>query len=139
MSQVETNKLLVREFFEAMNRGDVDAIVNAYADDGYVHTMGNTLISGRAGKQQIQDSCSRIFEVFPAGIKFDIQGMTAEGERVAVEATSEGAHVSGQVYRNEYHFLFEFDCGKLKKLKVYMDTERVTDVLCGGQRPEAEV
>ena len=139
MGQVETNKSLVREFFEAMNRGDVDAIVNAYADDGYVHTMGNTLISGRAGKQQIQDSCSRIFEVFPVGIKFDIQGMTAEGERVAVEATSEGAHVSGQVYRNEYHFLFEFDCGKLKKLKEYMDTERVTDVLCGGQRPEAEV
>lgn len=139
MSQVEANKNRVRAFFEAMNRGDVDAIVNAYADDGYVQTMGSTLISGRAGKQQIQDSCSRIFEVFPSGIKFDIQGMTAEGERVAVEATSEGAHVSGLVYRNEYHFLFEFDRGKLKKLKEYMDTEQVTDVLCAGQRPAAAV
>lgn len=139
MSQLETNKTLVREFFAAMNRGDVDAIVNAYADDGYLHTMGHTLISGRAGRHQIQESSGRIFEVFPAGIKFAIRGMTAEAERVAVEASSEGVHVSGQVYRNEYHFLFEFDCGKLKKLTEYMDTERVTDVLCGGQRPETEV
>ena len=139
MSQVETNKALVFEFFAAMNRGDVDAIVNAYAEDGYVETMGNTLISGKAGKQQIRESSSRIFEVFPAGIKFDIHGITAEAGRVAVEASSEGDHVSGQVYRNQYHFLFEFAGGKLKSLKEYMDTERITEVLCGGQRPEAEI
>ena len=48
---------------------------------------------------------------------------------------SEGEHVSGQTYSNEYHFLFEFSGGKLRRLKEYMDTERVTDVLCGGQRP----
>ena len=55
---------------------------------------------------------------------------------MAVEAESRGDHVSGQVYNNLYHFLFEFDdAGKLKVLKEYMDTERVTEVLCGGQRP----
>lgn len=139
MNQVEANKALVLEFFAAMNRGDVDAIVNAYADDGYLETMGNTLISGTAGKQQIRESSSRIFEVFPAGISFDIHTMTAEAGRVAVEASSEGAHVSGQVYRNQYHFLFELEGGKVKKLKEYMDTERVTEVLCGGQRPAAEI
>jgi ketosteroid isomerase-like protein len=62
----------------------------------------------------------------------------AEGDKVAVEAVSEGQHVSGQTYSNEYHFLFEFREGKLLKLKEYMDTERVTDVLCGGQRPPCE-
>jgi hypothetical protein len=61
--------------------------------------------------------------------------MTAEGERVAVEAESKGEHVSGQLYNNLYHFLFEFRDGELLKLKEYMDTERVTDVLCGGARP----
>ena len=61
--------------------------------------------------------------------------MVAEGEKVAVEATCEGEHVSGQTYSNEYHFLFQFRDGKLVKLKEYMDTELVTDVLCGGQRP----
>jgi ketosteroid isomerase-like protein len=62
--------------------------------------------------------------------------MIAEGERVAVEAESLGNHASGQVYNNLYHFLFEFQDGQLLRLKEYMDTERVTDVLCGGARPE---
>ena len=129
------NKAIVRNFFAAMNKGDTDYIVNAYADDGQLQTMGNTLISGTFSKDQIQASAGGIFEVFPRGLRFDILAMTAEGDRVAVEATSEGEHVSGQTYSNEYHFLFEFSNGKLKTLKEYMDTERVTDVLCGGQRP----
>lgn len=37
-------------------------------------------------------------------------------------------------YQNQYHFLFRFRDGELVTLKEYMDTERVTDVLCGGQR-----
>jgi ketosteroid isomerase-like protein len=61
--------------------------------------------------------------------------MIAEGNKVAVEASSEGEHVSGLTYSNDYHFLFEFNDGKLLRLKEYMDTEQVTDVLCGGQRP----
>jgi ketosteroid isomerase-like protein len=131
----EANKAIVREFFEAMNSGDTDYIVNAYADDGCLQTMGGTLISGTFSKDQIQASAGGIFDVFPNGLRFDLVAMTAEGDRVAVEATSEGEHVSGQTYSNEYHFLFEFSNGKLKTLREYMDTERVTDVLCGGQRP----
>ena len=129
------NKAIVREFFAAMNSGDVDYIVNAYAQDGCLQTMGNTLISGVYAREQIAASAGGIFEVFPKGITFEIIDMIAEGDKVAVEATSEGEHVSGQTYSNEYHFLFEFEQGKLKRLKEYMDTERVTDVLCGGQRP----
>lgn len=133
--QTETNKAIVRRFFEAMNRGDVAAIVNAYAQDGCVQTMGNTLISGVFSREQIAAAAGGIFEVFPEGIRFTVLDMIAEGDKVAVEATSEGKHVSGATYSNEYHFLFEFRDGKLVRLKEYMDTERVTDVLCGGARP----
>jgi len=97
--------------------------------------MGDTLISGTFSKQDITSSVNGIFDVFPQGIKFSIDDMVAEGNKVAVEAKSAGEHVSGQTYCNEYHFLFEFVDGKLVKLKEYMDTELVTDVLCGGQRP----
>lgn len=135
MHNSESNKAIVTRFFDALNRGDVDAIVDAYAADGCVQTMGNTLISGIFNKEQIAASAGGIFDVFPEGLTFTLLAMVAEGNKVAVEATSEGMHVSGQVYRNEYHFLFEFRDGKLVKLKEYMDTERVTDVLCAGQRP----
>jgi uncharacterized protein len=129
------NKAIVTQFFDALNRGDVDFIVATYAADGCVQTMGNTLISGVFSREQIAASAGGIFDVFPKGLTFTPVSMVGEGDRVAVEATSEGEHISGQTYANEYHFLFEFRGGKLLRLKEYMDTERVTEVLCGGQRP----
>lgn len=135
MSDIEQNKAFVRAFFDALNAGDVDRIVAAYTDDGCVQTMGNTLISGIFSRDQIAASAGGIYDVFPEGLKFTISGMTAEGDRVAVEAESEGEHISGQTYSNQYHFLFELRDGKLQHLKEYMDTEMVTDVLCSGQRP----
>jgi uncharacterized protein len=137
MSLEARNKQRVREFFAILNRGDVAALVAAYAEDGCLETMGRTLISGRFTRQQIKDAAGQIFQVFPHGITFTVDAMTAEGERVAVEAHSRGQHVSGQMYTNEYHFLFVFRAGALVLLREYMDSERITDVLCGGQRPPA--
>ena len=135
MSNSDNNKMLVKDFFAAQNSGDVESVVNTYADVGYLQTMGNTLISGKASKAEIRAAVSGTYAVFPKGLKFTVLGMIAENEKVAVEAESEGEHLSGQTYTNEYHFLFEFKNGELIKLKEYMDTELVTDVLCGGQRP----
>jgi ketosteroid isomerase-like protein len=134
----DSNKIIVTQFFDALNRGDVAFIVDAYAADGCVQTMGNTLISGVFSRDQVAASAGGIFDVFPNGLTFTILNMVGEGDKVAVEATSVGEHISGQTYSNEYHFLFEFQSGKLIRLKEYMDTERVTDVLCGGQRPLSE-
>ena len=131
----DANKAFVLDFFDALNAGDVERVVNAYAADGCVETKGNTLISGSYPLDKIAAAVAAIFDVFPKGLRFTVTGMVAEGDKVAVEALSEGEHVSGRTYRNEYHFLFELREGKLKRLKEYMDTERISDVLCGGQRP----
>lgn len=135
MTNTQTNKAQVARFFEALNSGDIDTVVDIYADDGTVTTMGNTLISGTFGKEQIADAARRALEVFPDGLTFKVTDMVAEGNKVAVEAESEGEHVSGKIYSNEYHFLFEFRDGHLLRLREYMDTETITDVLCSGQRP----
>ena len=137
MTTEQRNKELVQAFFTALNKADSAALVNAYADDGRCVTMGNTLISGSYGKEQLSQYAAGILQVFPQGIRFTIQAMTAEGERVAVEAESEGMHVSGKPYSNQYHFLFRFRDGKVVEFKEYMDTERVTEILCGGQRRAA--
>jgi len=131
------NKQCVLDFFELMNRGDAEALADSYADGGEVQTKGHTLISGTYGKEQIRAFAGQIYDAFPNGIAFEIVSMTAEEDRVSVEAASKGNHVSGQLYTNEYHFLFEFADGKIRRLKEYMDTERATDILCGGQRPQA--
>ncbi|WP_036515988.1 nuclear transport factor 2 family protein [Nevskia soli] len=137
MTTEQRNREKVQAFFAALNQADSAAIVDAYAEDGRCVTTGNTLISGSYGKEQIAQYAAGILQVFPQGIRFTILGMTAEGERVAVEAESEGMHVSGRLYSNQYHFLFRFREGKVVEFKEYMDTERVTDILCGGQRRPA--
>ena len=137
MSIEQRNKELVRAFFEALNKADSAALLDAYAEDGRCVTMGNTLISGSYNKEQIAGYASGILQVFPKGVRFTIKGITAEGERVAVEADSEGLHVSGKLYTNQYHFLFRFRDGKVVEFKEYMDTERVTEILCGGQKRPA--
>lgn len=134
-AQTARNVAAVRAFFEAMNAGDVAGIVAAYADDGTLTTMGRTLISGTFDKAAITAAAGRIFEAFPQGIAFTIHAVTAEDDRVAVEASSCGMHVSGREYRNQYHFLARLRDGKITAWKEYCDTEVITDILCGGQRP----
>ena len=135
MDEAAANRQRTREFFAAMNRSDADAIADTYATDGRLRTMGNTLISGTYAPAQIREFARGILETFPAGLEFTITAITAEENRVAVEATSGGMHVSGAVYENFYHFLLTWENGELKEMKEYMDTEAVTEVLCGGLRP----
>lgn len=135
MADVATNKAIVRRFFEAMSAGDVPTMLDFYANDAELTTTGRTLISGRFTKADIASAADRIYDVFPSGITFEILAMTAEDDRVAVEATSSGAHVSGQHYANYYHFLLRLRDEKIVEMKEFMDTELVTDIICGGQRP----
>jgi len=135
MTREEANKARVTRFLDNLSAGNVDAVVDAYADDGRVETMGNTLISGEHERNDLGEAIYKIFDAFPDGLQFTVHAMVAEGDKVAVEASSQGEHSSGQTYQNDYHFLFEFRDDKLQLLREYMDTEQVTDVLCGGQRP----
>ena len=131
----EQNKQIVIDFFDQMSNGNVKGFVDLYHEGGAVWTSGNTLISGTQKKSAIQEFAGGIYDAFPEGLKFKINSMTAEDDRVAVEAESEGIHVSGVKYQNFYHFLFILKDSKVLLLKEYMDTEKVTDILCGGQRP----
>ena len=135
IDETARNMAAVRAFFDAMNAGDVAGIVDAYAEDGTCTTMGRTLISGTFDKPTVTMAAGRIFEAFPQGIAFTIHAMTAQDDRVAVEASSRGMHASGREYRNQYHFLARLRDGKLVEWKEHCDTEMITEVLCGGQRP----
>ncbi|MBS0324250.1 MAG: nuclear transport factor 2 family protein [Proteobacteria bacterium] len=137
MSEVDRNKALAVTFFDILSRSDIPAMLEAYADDVKLYTMGRTLISGCMNKADAAKSADLVLSAFPKGIRFTLKNITAEGDRVAVEAESEGLHASGRLYANQYHFLMRFRDGKITEFKEYMDTELVTEILCGGARPAA--
>lgn len=125
------NKALARRFLAAVSRADVEAIVAAYTKDGTCWTAGTMPISGTFGVDQIAAASREVLAVFPDGLSFTIHAMTAEGDRVAIEAESHGRHVSGKLYNNKYHFVMRVRGGKIVEWREYMDTMHANDVLCG--------
>lgn len=129
------NKRLVEHYFDILTRNDIPALMDIYDDSMMLHVPGDTLISGSFTKPQLAEFCSSVLDAFPEGLKFKVTGMTAEDDRVAVQAESRGIHASGKLYVNKYHFLITIRDGKIVKSQEYMDTQLVTDVICGGKRP----
>lgn len=128
---LEENKQIAREFFAALNRADSAAIATLYADDAVLWTAGSTPFSGIFTKAQAIQGMDAVLSLFPDGLTFTIKVMTAEDERVAIEAESRGRHASGKLYNNQYHFLMIIRGGKVAAFKEYMDTMHANEVLAG--------
>ena len=112
----------VEHFFKSLEQGDAAGVAGCFAADARVWTPGDHWFSGIHTPDEIQNLSATILGMFPDGLRFQVQGVTAQDDRIAVEATSEGAHVSGKTYRNAYHMLFVVRDGSIVELKEYMDT-----------------
>lgn len=62
---------------------------------------------------------------FPEGMDVQFEGVTAEGERVAVEVIGKGHTMDGTVYRNRYHFLLKMRDRYVFEVREYLDTQYV--------------
>jgi ketosteroid isomerase-like protein len=128
---LEENKQIARDFFAALNRADSAAVAEMYADDAVLWTAGSMPFSGTFNKAQAVKLTQAVLSAFPEGLTLTITGLTAEDERVAIEAESHGRHVSGKRYNNHYHFLMIVRNGKVAAFKEYMDTMHANEVLGG--------
>jgi ketosteroid isomerase-like protein len=129
-SITDQNKQITKEFFEALSTGS-DQYLDFYTDESIIWTAGNNSIGGIRTKKEVVSFAQNILAAFPTGIKFNITGMTAEGDRVAVEISGEAIHASGETYNNQYHFLLRIKDGKILELKEYMDTQLAAKILLG--------
>ncbi len=128
----EDNKALARQMIDALTRADVEWVKKNYADDFQIWVIGSLPFSGTADKAGAVAGMPAVLDLFPKGLRFEIQAMTAEGDRVAIEATSRGTTFRGDEYRQTYHFLMRARDGKIVEWKEYMDTEHARKVLVGG-------
>jgi len=128
----EDNKALAREMIDALTRADGEWVRANYADDFTIWVTGSLPFSGTGDRAAALAGMPAVLDLFPRGLRFEIKAMTAEGERVAIEATSRGTTFRGDEYRQEYHFLMRARAGKIVEWKEYMDTEHARKVLVGG-------
>lgn len=117
-------KQTVSDFLATFSRGDVDAVLDAMADDATWWVSG-----GLEGMSGTYDKAS-FGPLLRGATAFYVEGalritptaMIAEGDRVAVEAEGFATMTSGRIYRPHYHFLFEIEDDKVRRVREYMDT-----------------
>jgi ketosteroid isomerase-like protein len=129
--QEEENKALALATLDALSRADAAWFADHYTDDVRLWVAGSAPFSGWYDRARAAAAMPEVLGVFPDGLKFTAHGMVAEGDSVAIEATSSGKSIRGDQYSQEYHFLMRVRDGKICEWKEYMDTERARKVLVG--------
>jgi ketosteroid isomerase-like protein len=127
----EENKKIVLGLFENMSSGNGAAVMNALADSATWWVAGNFPLSGTKTKAQFGELVGQLGSNIDGALRLTPSGVTAEGDRVAVEAESHAKMKNGKTYQNKYHFLFVVRDGKIQQVKEYLDTMHANDVLCG--------
>ncbi|MCB2076777.1 MAG: nuclear transport factor 2 family protein [Novosphingobium sp.] len=126
----ERNKAVAREFIEATFARDSDRVAAVLAD-GMTYTIGG--LHPRFRRVWTRPDWCRYLDLptpFEKPLELSIHSIIAEGDSVALEAESHGViAASGAVYNNHYHFHFEIRDGLIRRIREYMDTHHVNDVL----------
>jgi ketosteroid isomerase-like protein len=126
MSTIETNRDVVSHYFAAVNRGDMDAIVEILADD-VSFWVPPSLPDGveYRGKPAVLRLFSESVGLYDAdtGLRVEIKHLTADQDRVAAELVIRGKSAAdGADYENWYHFLFRLRAGRIVEIREHLDS-----------------
>lgn len=111
------------------------AVHDGAAFDALMHPEATYWVIGKphlfayAGEQTRAQICAYMATptIFVGGVKTTFGEITAEDDRVAVEAEIIGTLPDGRVYTNVYHYLMWFKDGKVLRVKEYLDTQSAAE------------
>lgn len=131
--KIDENKRIVLSFLEMMTAGKVDDCLAMMTDSGTYWVGGKPdkfPFAGTKSKMEFKEMLSGVLKIMPEGLKLTPlpSGITAEGDRVAIEVESYGRTNSGRVYNNLYHFVFVLREGKIDAVKEYLDTLHTKEI-----------
>ncbi len=129
---IEQNKKIALRFLQFVSEGDINSALELMAENlEYWVALKTEPVEKPETKTKGQ--FKKLLQItqtaFPGGLAITSTGMTAEGDRVAVEGESYGRTTSGKLYNNFYHFLFEIREGKIHAMHEYLDTSHTKEVL----------
>lgn len=122
-TDIQANKAAVTEFLEAFSSGDIDRAMTWLDDSATWWTAG----AGTKSKAEFSEALKGFGPLCKAPLTLIPSAMTAEGDRVAVEADSHAELTNGRTYDNQYHLLFVLRDGKIVATREYLDTQVVND------------
>ncbi|MFA5494725.1 MAG: nuclear transport factor 2 family protein [Porticoccaceae bacterium] len=124
------NKSAVETYFDAVNSMDESRILALLADDFSIISMNRNppVLRYQWDAKQFAAAPRLMSARMKKPIQLRLIAMTAENDRVAVEADSHGEMLDGTVYENAYHFLFTFRGDKIVEVREYCCSYTAFDV-----------
>jgi ketosteroid isomerase-like protein len=122
---LEGNKKTATTLVEDLAKGQIDSTF--FTDDAVWWVPGADAFPLAAFEKGFAGFASMIGD----GARMIIHGVTAEGDRVAVEAESIFPLKNGKTYNNTYHFMIGLRDGKVFSVREYNNTAYVRDLFGG--------
>jgi ketosteroid isomerase-like protein len=125
------NKQLMQTIFSELSRGNSRPFVDSLADDVRWTLTGTTDWSRTYdGKQAVRSELLRpLFAQFGERYMAEATRLTAEDDRVVVEARGQVTTKAGRPYDNAYCYVFRIVGGRITEITEYFDTELVATAL----------
>ena len=136
---VKNARTIAMDFLRALMDRNIDKAIDLFHQEGTFWVPGRKEHVPFAGSYnrdqfiQIQKNASGHND---GELLNEIQGVTAEGDRVAVEARMSTVTSRGERYVQDYHHLFVIKDGKVFLWKEYMDTQMNAEHFSALKPPE---
>jgi ketosteroid isomerase-like protein len=124
----EENKKIALAYFEGRAAGDPGAM-DLLAESATWMIMAKGPVGGSKTKAELTKIIAQTSKLFEVPLTIKVTGITAEGERVAIEGQGYGKLKNGKTYENLYHFLFIIRDGKIQVGKEYCDFAHAYEVM----------
>jgi len=123
----EDNVEIVKRFFAAFGRGDLEAVIEAHSDDVDSHapvtrtSCALPWAGSRHGREEVRDYFRQLIETVRPE-PFEDVVFTASGDRVVVEGHNKGTVLAtGKVYEHDWVMIFTIRDGQVVRFRDYYD------------------
>ncbi len=131
------NVELVKGFFAAFGRGDLDSVIGAHAEEvdsqaPVTRTQCALPWAGRRhGREEVRDYFGQIVQTVRPE-PFEDVVFTASGDRVVVEGHNKGTVLgTGKAYEHDWVMIFTIEDSQIVRFRMYYDPADIEMALAG--------
>jgi ketosteroid isomerase-like protein len=130
---IEQNKALVAEYFRRMQAGEPTVAEMMDDEITWWVPQSSELGGTHRGKAKVLELMGTGVDLYQFPLKITVEEMVAERDWVCVQLVVEAKTAAGRPYRNDYHFAFRIQGGKVAAVREYVDTQYAKELLFDGR------
>jgi len=135
----EQNKQRIIEAWKVFSSGDPQLVSEVFSEDaewlapeGNATAVALNYTNHMIGREAIARFITSEFrKLFEQDVNIEFRNIFADGNTVIVEERMQARLAGGKLYDNDYCFFFEFEDGRIRRVREYMDTQRAKDIILG--------